>query len=73
MSNSKGITINPRITSNPPVLRNDGTATIGPVKVGVWAKRNETYRFVALDKWVGSFTVKGKVKFMKRIKEVYDV
>ena len=59
--------------SNPPTLQPDGTVTIGPIKVGVWATQGGMYRFVALDKWVESFTVKGEGKFMKRIKGVYDV
>ena len=58
---------------NPPTLNLDGTVTVGPIKVGVWAKRNGTYRFVPIDTAVESFTVKGEGKFMKRIKEVYDV
>lgn len=56
-----------------PILHANGNVTINTTEIGVWATIDGRYRFVPSDFQVKPFTIKGPVKFIKRIKEVYDV
>lgn len=57
---------------NKPNLNPNGTVNIGPYVIGQWATLDGKYRLQPNETCVKPFTVKGKGKFLAKIKEVYS-
>lgn len=56
-----------------PILNPDGTVSIGPIKVGVWATDGKRHRFVPSEGLVKPFNRTSAKKLVDAIAEIYEV
>ena len=66
--------LNTNTPTNPiPILNPNGTVTIGPIKVGVWATDGKQYRFAATEGFVKPFNKTTAKKLVTAIADIYEV
>ena len=68
MTNTTTTPRNPR-----PILNPNGTVSIGPIKVGVWATDGKRYRFAPTEGLVKPFNKTSAKKLVDAIAEIYEV